>query len=396
MTDSQLESLHDDIESDRTERKESASDGDKIRQTLCAFANDLPNHGEPGVLFVGVDDEGRPTGLEITDQLLQNLASMRGDGNILPFISMDVQKRRLKGRDVAVASVHPSNSPPVKFKGVVWIRSGPRRGWANQEDERRLDEKRRSRDLPPDIQPLRGFGIDVIDELLFQRTYLPSSVSPEVLEQNNRTFEEQLLAAKFAHPGSPTRPTILGVLTVGKSPADCLPCAYIQFVRFDGTEISEVVKDQKEIRTALLDMMTEIENLIKINLQSTADFTSGAVERKIADYPFTAIQQIIRNAIMHRSYENTNAPIKLYWFDDRIEIHNPGGPFGQVTKSNFGTGVNDYRNPNLAAVMKELGYVQKFGVGIIVARNEMRKNGNPEPEFQVEDGRVVVILRRRP
>lgn len=396
MTDSQLESLLDDIESDRTERKESASDGDKIRQTLCAFANDLPNHGEPGVLFVGVDDKGTPTGLEITDQLLQNLASMRGDGNILPFISMDVQKRRLKGKDVAVAIVHPSNAPPVKFKGVVWIRSGPRRGWANPEDERRLDEKRRSRDLPPDIQPLRGFGIDVIDELLFQRTYLPSSVSPEVLEQNNRTFEEQLLAAKFAHPGSPTCPTILGVLTVGKSPVDCLPCAYIQFVRFDGTEISGLVKDQKEIESPLPEMIAEIENLIKINLQSTADFTSVPVERKIADYPFTAIQQIIRNAIMHRSYENTNAPIKFFWFDDRIEIHNPGGPFGQVTKSNFGSGVNDYRNPNLAAVMKELGYVQKFGVGIIVARNEMRRNGNPDPVFQVEDGRVVVILRRRP
>lgn len=396
MTDSELESLLDEIESDRTERKESASDGDKIRQTLCAFANDLSNRGEPGILFVGVDDKGTPTGLDITDQLLQNLASMRGDGNILPFISMDVQKRRLKGKDVAVVIVHPSNSPPVKYKGVVRIRSGPRRGWANQDDERRLDEKRRSRDLPYDIKPLTGFGIDVIDELYFLRTYLPSSVSSDILEQNERTFEERLLAAKFAHPGSPSRPTVLGVLTAGRSPADCIPCAYIQFVRFEGTEISGNVKDQKEIRTALPDMIAETENLIKINLRTAADFTSGAVERKIADYPFAAIQQLIRNAIMHRSHENTNAPIKLYWFDDRIEIHNPGGPFGQVNRGNFGSGVNDYRNPNLAAVMKELGYVQKFGVGIIVARNEMRKNGNPDIEFQVEDGRVVVIMRRRP
>ena len=236
----------------------------------------------------------------------------------------------------------------------------------------------------------------MIDELLFRRTYLPSSIAPEVLEQNNRTFEDQLLASKFAHPSSPTCVTVLGVLAVGKSPADCLPCAYVQFVRFDGIEISEHVINQKELRGAVPDLITETEDLIKTNLQFTSDFTSGSIERRVAGYPFTAIQQLVRNAILHRSYTNTNAPIKLYWFDDRIEIHNPGGPYGQVTKSNFGTGVNDYRNPNLAAVMKELGYVQRFGVGIIVARNEMRKNGNPLPEFQVEDGFVNVILRRRP
>ena len=97
MTNAELESLLDDLESDRVERKESFSDGDRIRQAVCAFANDLPGHNQPGVLFVGVDDRGEPTGLAITDQLLQNLASMRGDGNILPFPSLDVQKTNAEG-----------------------------------------------------------------------------------------------------------------------------------------------------------------------------------------------------------------------------------------------------------------------------------------------------------
>jgi len=88
--------------------------------------------------------------------------------------------------------------------------------------------------------------------------------------------------------------------------------------------------------------------------------------------------------------------VRLYWFNDRVEVHNPGGPYGQVTKRNFGRpGAYDYRNPNLAAVMKELGYVQRFGYGIVLARREMEKNGNPPPEFQVEDTHVAVILRRR-
>jgi ATP-dependent DNA helicase RecG len=84
------------------------------------------------------------------------------------------------------------------------------------------------------------------------------------------------------------------------------------------------------------------------------------------------------------------------WFDDRIEIQNPGGTFGQVTKENFGTGVTDYRNPNLAEAMRVLGFVQKFGVGIATARRELLQNGNPLPEFRVETNQLLVVVRSVP
>lgn len=397
MTDSELEALLGDLESDRVERKESPSDGDKIRQAICAFANDLPGHGKPGVLFIGVNDTGEAVAIDVTDRMLQNLASMRGDGNILPCPSIDVQKRRLKGHDVAIVIVHPSDSTPVRFKGVVWIRSGPRRGIASPEDERRLNEKRRFHDLPADIRPIMSAELDAIDELLFRRTYLPSAVAPEIIERNERSFEHQLAALKFAHPGPPVRPTLLGILAVGKMPTDWVPGAYVQFLRIDGTALGEPVRNQKEVRGPLPDLLNELEDLIKNNVQSSPDFTSGPVEVRTPDYPIVALQQIVRNAILHRSYENTNAPVRLFWFNDRVEVQNPGGPYGLVTKQNFGMpGAYDYRNPNLGAVMKELGYVQRFGYGIALARAEMAKNGNPPPEFQVEDSYVGVILRRRP
>jgi ATP-dependent DNA helicase RecG len=396
MTDDELERLLDDIESDLVERKESPADGDRIRQAICAFANDLPGHDRPGVLFVGVDDKGRPVGAEISDDLLRNLASMRDDGNILPFPSLDVQKRRLKGGDVAVVIVHPSSAPPVRFKGRTWIRSGPRRGIASPDDERRLSEKRRSRDLPFDIRPIGGAGLDEIDELVFRRTYLPSAVGADVLDENRRTLEDQLVACRFAHPGPPTCPTALGLLAAGKSPTDWIPGAYVQFLRIDGTELGEPVRNQREVRGPLPDLLEELEDLLKNNIQSSADFTTGPVEVALPDYPVVALQQIVRNAVLHRSYENTNAPVRVYWFNDRVEVQNPGGPYGQVTKRNFGQpGAYDYRNPNLAAVMKELGYVQRFGYGLVLARKEMEKNGNPAPEFLVEDAHVAVILKGR-
>ena len=99
---------------------------------------------------------------------------------------------------------------------------------------------------------------------------------------------------------------------------------------------------------------------------------------------------------MHRSYESTNAPVRVNWFNDRIEVQNPGGPFGNVTAANFGQpGVTDYRNPHLAEAMRNLGYVQIFGVGIQIAREQMRRNGNPEIRFMIEPNYVMVELRRK-
>ena len=75
------------------------------------------------------------------------------------------------------------------------------------------------------ISPFPSAGLDQLDELLFRRTYLPASVTAEVIEENQRSTEDQLIAAKFAHPGPPACATMLGLLTVGKSPTDWIPCA---------------------------------------------------------------------------------------------------------------------------------------------------------------------------
>jgi ATP-dependent DNA helicase RecG len=107
------------------------------------------------------------------------------------------------------------------------------------------------------------------------------------------------------------------------------------------------------------------------------------------------MQQLIRNAVLHRTYEGTAAPVRVTWFSDRIEIQNPGGPYGQVTPENFGSpGITDYRNPHLAEILKVLGYVQRFGVGLQIARDELRKNGNPPEVFDVEPSHVLVTVRR--
>jgi ATP-dependent DNA helicase RecG len=397
MTDRELEELLLDLESDRTERKSSHKDSDKIREAVCAFANDLPDHGKPGVVFVGVRDDGSAAGLDITDQVLLILSDIRSDGNILPFPTMLVQKKNLAGIEVAVIIVAPADAPPVRYKGRVWIRVGPRRAVATEQEERMLAEKRRFKDLPFDLHPVRSASLTDLDTEMFTRTYLPASLPMDILEANGRSLEHQLMAMRFITSAAPYHPTVLGLLVLGRALTFAIPGAYVQFLRIDGTSLTDPIKDQKELRGPLPDILRSLDDLLKVHISIGADITSGSTEVRLPDYPLVALQQITRNALMHRDYDTSNAPVRIAWYSDRVEIQNPGGPYGQVTRDNFGQpGITDYRNPNLAAAMKELGYVQRFGVGIALAKAAIAQNGNPELEFDIQKNHVAVTFRRRP
>jgi ATP-dependent DNA helicase RecG len=394
MDDQELAILLEDLESDRIERKASTADGKKIRQAICAFANDLANHQKPGVLFVGVNDDGSCANLAIDDALLLNLAGIRSEGKILPFPVLQVNKRIINNCELAVVIVEPSDAPPVRFEGRTYIRVGPRRATATPEEERRLNEKRRARDLPFDLRPFISATLDDLDLENFQHEYLTSALAPEVLAENQRSLLQKLISLRFATPEPNSAPTSLGILVAGKEPRQFIPGFYLQFVRFDGTELTDPIRDQKDIGGSLVTLLRYTDEVLQANISIATDITAQPIEIKHPDYPIVALQQLVRNAVMHRSYEETNAPVRVYWFNDRIEIQNPGGLFGQMNRQNFGQGVTDYRNPHLAEAMKTLGYVQRFGIGIPTAQKELAKNGNPPAEFIIEESYISVVIRR--
>jgi ATP-dependent DNA helicase RecG len=172
----------------------------------------------------------------------------------------------------------------------------------------------------------------------------------------------------------------------------------VQFVRIRGTEWGDPVADEQEIDGTFDLVLRRLDEKIKATLTVAVDFASGTpTEVRTTPYPLSALQQLTRNAVMHRTYEDTNAPVRVYWFDDRIEISNPGGPYGTVTAENFGRpGISDYRNPNVAAVLKTLGFVQRFGFGIAEARRSLAANRNPDLEFQIEPTVLMALVRRAP
>lgn len=394
MNQQELRLMLKDLESDLVERKASMSNPDRIRQAICAYANDLPDHRKPGVIIIGANDDGSCAGLTVTDELLLQLAQMRDDGKIQPIPSIAVEKNVIDGCEMVVVVVNPSLAPPIRLDGVTWIRVGPRRAIATQEEEKCLAERRRSRDLPFDLQPVPSATIEDLDLDSFEREYLPLAIAPEVLEQNTRSAEDKLKALRFLTPDG--MPTVLGILVIGKEILDFIPGAYVQFLRLEGTELTDPIRDQKEIAGPLRELLMRIDDVLEANNSVHTSITSERLEIKRPEYPLAALQQLARNAILHRTYEGTNSPVRIYWFSDRIEIHSPGGPFGQVTIENFGQpGVTDYRNPHLAEAMRVLGYVQRFGLGIQIARRQLYENGNPPPEFDVERNLVLVTVRRQ-
>ncbi len=394
LTDDELRELLKNGEVDRVERKQSAADGEKIREAICAFANDLPGNRRPGVVFIGVCDDGSCANLQITDKLLLTLSDMRSDGNILPFPMMSVQPRTLDGCTVAVVTVEPASAPPTRVRGRVWIRVGPRRGIATKEEERRLSERAGAENKPFDLRPMPEVKIDDLDLTLFHRTYLPSAVDSRVLAENGRNEIEQLASLRLASLGGV--PTVLGVLLLARSPSDFLPGAYVQVLRVDGVGLADPIRDEKRIDGPLLDQIRRLDEVLRSYVTTSVDVTSGTVEERHADYPPAALVQLAHNALLHRNYDSTNAPVRVYWFNDRIEFHSPGGPYGQVSVANFGQpGVTDYRNPNLAEAFKTMGFVQRFGVGIATARKELARDGNPPLELQPTEGFVLAIVRRR-
>ena len=392
----QLIALMSDLESDRVERTVSFADKDKQAQAICAFSNDLPNHRRPGYLFVGVDDTtGRPAGPSVTDRNLQSLAAIRSDGNIQPLPRMNVELLWHPDGDVGVVEVFPSDLPPVRYRGQIWIRVGPRRAIANETEERVLVERRVGRARTWDARACRGASVEDLALELFMVGYRQYAVAPEALYENNRDVIDQLAALRFFDREAQC-PTHAAILLFGKDPLFFVPGAYIQYVRYQGNSQADPVAAERRYAGDLRSVLAALDESARALAEARPVPGAGLAERLVFDYPTDALHELLVNAVIHRNYEGSTTPALINHFEDRIEIQSPGGLFGDLTPADFPGGTS-YRNPVLAEATKTLGFVNKFGRGIAIAQAALAKNDSPPPEFDLRQPNFfLVVIRRRP
>lgn len=392
LTPKELQDLIANHESDRVELTESTKDTDKFAQAVCAFANDFPNHRKPGYLLIGVDDHKQLSGLTVDDKLLRRLGDLRSNVNIEPLPAITVQRVALPKGDVAVVGVTPAELPPVRYKGTIWIRTGPSRRRANRQEERMLIERRTASTHTFDAMPCSGCKLEDLTRDLFLASYLPAAVDRAILEENSRPIREQMASLRLYDLDSDC-PTNAAVWLFAKNPLRWAPGAWIQFVRWAGTTMAADPSNEKRFSGDLITLLRELEAFLASSTQSRPIAESPLRERTFTDYPTVALRELLLNAIMHRTYES-NAPVRFSWYDDRIEIQSVGGLYGAASEENFPR-QTDYRNPVLSEALATLGYVNQFGRGVVRAQEALRRNGNSKAEFTFEPNHVLVTMRRR-
>ena len=383
LTKDELIHLMTDLESETVERTRAFDKADKMGQAICAFANDLSDRNVPGYLLLGVNNDGTWSGKRIDDQRLTALGGLKTEGNLLPPPAMAMEVFHLDGGDAVVIEVFPSIYPPIRYQGQIWVRLGARKALATADDIHILEEKRLRFGRRFEEMPCCPARLSDLDLSVFKNIYLPRAFQAQVIEDDDRPIQEQMAALRFYDLKTDT-PTNLGMLLFGKHPEMFIPSAYLQYVKFAGSDNSCDILAENAYKGPFIRMIDELNAFVKVGIASPHSVRISALQEETRyRYPDWSIRELLLNSIIHRDYQIGNAPIKFYDYDGcRIEITNPGGLYGQATPENF-PHVSDYRNPLLAEAMKVMGFVNKFNRGIAKVKAEMAANGNPAPIFDV-------------
>jgi ATP-dependent DNA helicase RecG len=379
ITKSQLQNILSNTENAHVERTISTDNMDKFCQAICAFSNDVSGSGKNGYLIIGVHDNGKLSGLKVDDKLLLKISNIRTDGNILPQPVMTVEKFSFDDGDVLVTEVQPSEFSPVRYRGRVWVRVGPRKSIATEAEEKILTERRLSNVHTFDAMPCLGTTLDDLDIAIIKKEYLPKAVAEEVLSEDKRTIDKQL-ASLGLYDLRYNCPTNGAIVLFCVNPERYLHGSYIQYVRFKGKDRAGDIINEHKFSGNLCRELPKVDTFIETSIAQKRPIPVSVLrEETFSKYPYWATRELLMNAIMHRDYE-TNAPVQFYEYDDRIEVQNPGGLYGKVTPDNF-PNVSDYRNPFIAEAMKVLGYVNRFSRGVYRVQKELMENGNGKAVF---------------
>ena len=379
ITKEHLQKILSDTESYHIEKTVATDNMDKFSQAICAFSNDVADSKKKGYLLIGVRDNGELAGLQVDDKLLLQISNIRTDGNILPQPVMTVEKFSFPQGDVLVVEVTPSQVPPVRYRGRIWVRVGPRKSIATEAEEKLLTERRLSNIRTFDAMPCLGTTLEDLDITLFKKEYLFKAVAEDILQEDKRTIEEQM-ASLGLYDLRYQCPTNAAIVLFGNNPERFLHGAYIQYVRFKGLDRAGDIINEHKFSGNLCKVLPRIDVFVETSIAQKRPIPISVLrEKTVSKYPYWATRELLMNAIMHRDYQS-NAPVAFYEYDDRIEIQNAGGLYGKVSANNF-PNVSDYRNPFIAEAMKVLGYVNRFSRGVYRVQKELEENGNGKASF---------------
>ena len=151
--------------------------------------------------------------------------------------------------------------------------------------------------------------------------------------------------------------------------------------RFIGRDKADIF-DHIELHDPLPQAVESILLFLKKHAMRGADFS--AIRRKDQwSIPLGILREVVINALVHADYSQKGGPIRVAFFDDRIEVENPGILLPGLTLDDIRQGLSKIRNHVIARVFRELNLIEQWGSGIPRMFREAEKLGLPE--LQIED-----------
>jgi len=338
-----------------------------ILKTLVAFAN---NAG--GVILIGIDGKTREIiGIEDVLDAEERLCNLIADG-IEPRLLPNIEIIAWEERNMLPVEVFPSPLKPHWLKkegsdGVV-VRLGSTNRQADAELIAEL--RRQASGLSFDEQPIPELDAGVIDHEAVVSAF------HGLRRITRRELESLRLLVRLQ---GRLVPTVGGVLLFGKDREQSFPDAWVQCGRFAGKDKAHIF-DHTEIHEHLPTVVDRIMEFLQKHAMRGADL-SQLRRKDVWSIPFTILREAVINAVVHADYAQKGAPIRVAFFDDRIEIENPGILLPGLTIDDIRQGISRLRNRVIARVFKELGLIEQWGSGIRRMFSEAERLGLPEPQI---------------
>ena len=376
-----LETLLHEPEGKTLEFKRDLSSPKNFLKTLVAFANTAG-----GRLFIGVEDASRQAvGVENPLDEEERLCNLIAD-SIAPRLVPNVELITVENKTLLIVEVYLSGTRPhwLKAEGPesgVYVRLGS----SNRQADRELiaELRRGVEGVAFDEMPMPDLSIEDLD----------IKVVEEMFKGRRILDEKALITLKLLRQEQGKLvPTKGAMLLFGKERTFHFPDAWVQCGRFIGHDKADIF-DHIEIEEPLPKTVESIMLFLKKHAMRGADFAE--IRRKdVWSIPLGILREAIINSLVHSDYSQRGAPIRIAFFDDRIEIENPGILLPGMTIEDMKQGVSKIRNSVITRVFRELGLIEQWGSGVRRIFKEAQKLNLPEPQI-VEIGmrlRFIVPL----
>lgn len=353
-------------------KKELPKNRQNLLKTVVAFAN-----GAGGNIYVGVNDDRTVTGIkEEPFDLEEKLASIIYD-SISPIPNVFFQTVAFEDKVIFIIRILPGANKPYYLKKPgpedgIFVRVGSTNRKTDSQGTAEL--RRQARNISLDQEIDLSFDCDILDMRLLEKFIELRGLKAK---PGLNYFVKIKAAQRYDHT---CHPTIGGILLFCSTLPDEYSYAKFRVSRFKAENRADLI-NSTTINDGLLVMPEKVMDFVQLYMEKKIEI-SALRRKEDYDIPLPAIREGILNAICHRDYSITGSDNKLDIFSDRIEITSPGTlPFG-ITLQDLGEGISEVRNRLIVKILREAGYVEQLGTGIMRIKEACRTNALPEPKFE--------------